>query len=360
MKYVKVLVVATSRETRGGITSVIKAHETGEQWKKYHCVWIQTHRDGSNFRKILYLFTAYILFLLFVPFCDIVHIHGTSGSSGKRKLPFIWLANKMGKKCIFHFHPSSEGALKSVENRKILKSIFDRSDMILALSPFWVNLIKETFPNENYNIQVQWNPCPKVCRNRSKKKKYILYAGTLIKRKGYEVLLRAFSEIAYRNPDWSLFFAGNPYLRDGINELENGKRLAADLRIADKVKWLGWVSGKEKDKIFNEASIYCLASEGEGFPMGVLDAWAYGLPCVMTPVGGIQDIVKDGINGILFPIGDYDTLAKKLEMLMTNEDLQASIVSKTDQLVYGEFCVDRVNEHLEHIYSSLLPKQDII
>lgn len=44
----KVLVVATSRKTRGGITSVVKAHETSEQWKKFHCKWIETHRDGNN------------------------------------------------------------------------------------------------------------------------------------------------------------------------------------------------------------------------------------------------------------------------------------------------------------------------
>ena len=37
----KVLVIATSRKTRGGITSVIKAHETGEQWEKFHCKWIE-------------------------------------------------------------------------------------------------------------------------------------------------------------------------------------------------------------------------------------------------------------------------------------------------------------------------------
>ena len=47
----KVLVIATSRKTRGGITSVVKAHETGEQWKKYHCRWIETHRDGNSIRK---------------------------------------------------------------------------------------------------------------------------------------------------------------------------------------------------------------------------------------------------------------------------------------------------------------------
>ena len=43
----KVLVLATSRKTRGGVTSVVKAHEQGEQWKKYHCKWIETHRDNG-------------------------------------------------------------------------------------------------------------------------------------------------------------------------------------------------------------------------------------------------------------------------------------------------------------------------
>lgn len=57
---------------------------------------------------------------------------------------------------------------------------------------------------------------------------------------------------------------------------------------------------KKKEETFQKASIYCLASDGEGFPMGVLDAWAYGIPCVVTPVGGIPDIVKDGINGLIF------------------------------------------------------------
>jgi glycosyltransferase involved in cell wall biosynthesis len=157
-----------------------------------------------------------------------------------------------------------------------------------------------------------------------------------------------------------LVFAGNPYLQEGINELEDGKRIAKELKISDNVKWLGWVSGEEKEKTFNEASIYCLASEGEGFPMGVLDAWAYGLPCVMTPVGGINDIVQDGINGLLFPIGDYNTLAQKLDELMSDSQLRNCIVEQTDNLVLDRFSIDNINKNLDHIYSSLLPKQDII
>lgn len=47
----RVLVVATSRNTRGGITSVVKAYEKSAMWNKFRCKWIETHRDGGFFTK---------------------------------------------------------------------------------------------------------------------------------------------------------------------------------------------------------------------------------------------------------------------------------------------------------------------
>ena len=54
----KVLVIATSRKTRGGITSVVKAHEKGEQWNNYHCKWIETHIDKNGKYKLWYFIKA--------------------------------------------------------------------------------------------------------------------------------------------------------------------------------------------------------------------------------------------------------------------------------------------------------------
>ena len=108
----KVLIIATSRKTRGGITSVVKAHETGYQWKKHHCKWIETHRDGNLFRKLVYLTFAILEYLVLLPFYDIVHIHLTAGNSEKRKRFFFNLAKYYGKKTILHFHPSGEQILK--------------------------------------------------------------------------------------------------------------------------------------------------------------------------------------------------------------------------------------------------------
>lgn len=341
----KVLVVATSRKTRGGITSVIKAHETGEQWKKYHCRWIETHRDGNAIRKLWYLFTALIEYILLLPFYDIVHIHIATTQSAKRKMLFLYPAKWIGKKVILHFHPSNEKFLFEPYNRKLYRKLFLKANLILVLSEQWRRWLKEAL-DITENVEVLYNPCPKVNRRDDIREHNILFAGTIIPRKGYMDLIKAFAKITDKYKDWTVVFAGN-------GEIEKAKDAAKKLNVDRQFKFLGWVSGKEKEHAFQTASIYCLASDGEGFPMGVLDAWAYGIPCVVTPVGGIPDIVIDGKNGLVFPVGDIDALSNKLEMLISNEELRKNIVHETDKYVNGLFNVKTINRELDKIYSEL-------
>lgn len=341
----KVLVVATSRKTRGGITSVVKAHETGEQWKKYYCKWIETHRDGNVIRKLWYLFTALIEYILLLPFYDIVHIHVATTQSAKRKMLFLYPAKWIGKKVILHFHPSNEKFLFEPYNRELYRKLFLKANLILVLSEQWRRWLKETL-DITENVEVLYNPCPKVNRRDDIREHNILFAGTIIPRKGYMDLIKAFAKIADKYKDWIVVFAGN-------GEIEKAKDAAKNLNVDRQIKFLGWVSGKAKEHAFQTASIYCLASDGEGFPMGVLDAWAYGIPCVVTPVGGIPDIVIDGKNGLVFPVGDIDALSNKLEMLISNEELRKNIVHETDKYVNGLFNVKTINRELDKIYSEL-------
>lgn len=345
IKMNRVLVVATSRKTRGGITSVIKAHENGKQWKKYHCYWVQTHRDGNALRKLGYLIWALINFCIRLPFYDIVHIHMATSQSARRKRIFFTMAKWCHKKTILHFHPSSEKFLFEKANQKFYRQLFSSADLVLVLSEQWRIWIKEALGLYE-NIQVLYNPCPIVNRREDLRKPYILFAGTIIPRKGYEILLRGFAKVASRYPDWRVIFAGN-------GEINNGQRIASELGVDSQVKFVGWVQGEQKEKLFQESSIYCLASEGEGFPMGILDAWAYGIPCVMTPVGGIPDLVEDGKNGLLFPIGDYNVLAEKLALLIENQQLRKSFVAEADKLVNRELSINAVTFKLDQIYTSL-------
>lgn len=342
----RVLVVATSRKTRGGITSVVKAHETGEQWKKYHCRWIQTHRDGSAWRKLLYLFTALLEYLVLLPWYDIVHIHVATTQSARRKKIFFELAKIMHKKTIFHFHPSNEKFLYESANKSLYRNLFSRADLVLVLSEQWRRWIKEALGLTEH-IEVLYNPCPIVERKPELKQNEILFAGTVIPRKGYADLIRGFAKIASKHPDWKVVIAGN-------GEIDKAKAIAKECGIENQVVFLGWVNGHAKDLAFQRASIYCLASDGEGFPMGVLDAWAYGIPCVVTPVGGLPDIVIDGENALVFPVGDVDILARQLERMISDNGLRNRITQASLELAHTTFNVKNLNHALEGIYSKLL------
>lgn len=341
----KVLVVATSRKTRGGITSVVKAHETSKQWRKFHCKWIETHRDGNNIRKLWYLGTALIEYICLLPFYDIVHIHIATTQSAKRKQLFFYPAKWLKKKTILHFHPSNEKFLFEPCNQTLYRKLFSQADLVLVLSEQWKRWIKEAL-GLTERIEVLYNPCPIVNKREDIREKSILFAGTIIPRKGYETLLRGFALIASKYPDWRIIFAGN-------GEIEKAKKIAKELQIEAQVVFLGWVSGQEKDQAFQKASIYCLASDGEGFPMGVLDAWAYGIPCVVTPVGGIPDIVKNEENGLIFQVGNETELAKQLEKLITNDILYEKLARASNDLAHTVFNVSTINKQLENIYLKL-------
>ncbi|MCS3109368.1 hypothetical protein NXV07_16815 [Bacteroides fragilis] len=157
----KVLVVATSRKTRGGITSVIKAHETGEQWKKYHCKWIETHRDSNKITKIIYAIKGAMLFMLYLPFYSIIHFHVSFQGSLTRKYYFSKIARATHKKIIVHFHPPTPDVLFNPQNTHKYKELFSTADKVLVLSEEWKKLLYNQLGIKG-NVDVLYNPCPQI------------------------------------------------------------------------------------------------------------------------------------------------------------------------------------------------------
>lgn len=347
----KVLVVATSRKTRGGITSVVKAHETGEQWKEFHCKWVETHRDGPKWRKVLYFLRAYLEFFLLVPFCDIVHIHVASYSSLKRKMYFLKLAKLWCKKTIAHFHPHKPEVIFEKTTQLEYIYFFTHVDKIIVLSPQWQRWLKEAL-HITKNVQYIYNPCPVVNSIAPDySSKYILFAGTLYKRKGFDTLIQAFARIACKYPDWKVVLAGNPKTE---NDAELMRSLPEALGIKGQIEFPGWVVGTNKEKLFRNASIFCLASRAEGFPMAVLDAWAYGVPVVCTPAGGLPDIVRDGENVLMFEYGDVEKLSELLDRMMSDENLRKRISKASLELARTTFNVENINKQVANLYKSLI------
>lgn len=350
----RVLILSTSRKTRGGITSVVKAHEKGDQWRKYNCCWVQTHRDGSIVVKLWYFSTALILFLVLLPFIDIVHFHFSESTSAKRKRLFMPIALLCRKRIISHFHAFSIDTTICGKDRSIYEYLFRHSDAVVVLSEYWKKALVSELDLDENKVKILYNPCPQIestfkCSHEVCSKE-ILFAGTVCHRKGYDDLIRAFSKIAHQHNDWTLVFAGN-------GEIENGKSLALELGVKDQTRFLGWVSGQQKEDAFRNAAIFCLPSYAEGFPMAVLDAWAYGLPVIATPVGGIPDVARDEENMLLFAPGDINSLSIQLEKLMASFEgdrvLYNRIKVASMDFSQRQFNINTINKQLGDLYHEL-------
>lgn len=339
----RVLVLSTSKQTRGGITAVLKLYEQSPMWKRYHCRWIGTHRDGNMLRKLWYLGMAWCQFLVLLPFYDIVHFHFSLSLSAKRKYPFFLLSKLLGKKTVIHLHCGSQ--IEDIWN-SIYQTMFEQCDYGILLSESLKRKV-ENHIGKSDKLQVIYNPCPFIADTRLfEKQNYILFSGTLYEGKGYKVFIKAFAKIARRFDDWKIVLAGN-------GEIDQARNLALELGVDKQVDLLGWIDGDAKHRAFGEAKALCLPSYAEGFPMAVLDAWAYGLPVITTPVGGIPDVAIDNVNMLLFNPGDVDTLAEKLEKIIVDEALRDRIQKASSQLAMNAFSLATVTGQIAELYEQL-------
>lgn len=339
----RVLVVSTSQNTRGGITAVLKLYEQSEMWRKYRCKWIGTHRDGNNARKMWYYLRACIQYVFLLPFYDIVHFHFSLPTTAKRKYPLFKLAKVLGKKIVIHLHCGSQ--IDDKWNYRY-QYMFENCDCGILLSESLKKKVEEYIGKSN-KLKVVYNPCPIITNvNNYEKKNAILFSGTLYEGKGYKDLIQAFSKIAKEYPEWKVVLAGN-------GEVEQARALASKLGITGQVELLGWVSGETKHKAFCKAKALCLPSYAEGFPMAVLDAWAYGLPVITTPVGGIPDVAKDGENVLLFNPGDINKLSECLERIISDDDLRDKISKESSKLAVTTFNVNAICKQIGGLYDKL-------
>lgn len=339
----KVLVVATSRKTRGGVTAVLKLYEQSRMWQQCHCRWVGTHRDGGQLRKFCYMVKGFSQFLVLLSFYDIVHFHLGMRPSAIRKYPFFKLAKWFGKKTVVHLHLGTQ--VDEVWN-PLYQTMFEQCDCGILLAESIKTAVAKHIGNSD-KLKVVYNPCPVITDTATyEKKNHILFAGTLYEGKGFLDLIRAFAVIASRHPDWKIVLAGN-------GEEERAHALAHELGIERQIELLGWVNGEAKHRAYCEAKALCLPSHAEGFPMAVLDAWAYGLPVVTTPVGGIPDVAIDGENMLLFNPGDVDTLAEKLEQIITDEALRCKLTASSKKMAAEKFNLNTISSQIAEIYKSL-------
>lgn len=347
MKKYKVITVATSSRTRGGITSVINAYRQTALWTDWNMVWIETHIDRSKIAKLWILIKAVFFFLYHLPSTSLIHLHFSEPVSAIRKLLFVFLAKLFRKKLLVHFHSFSTDTTIHGKFSFIYKYIFRSADNIIVLTNYWKGEITGKWPHIADKIIVLYNPCTKVEPRVVERNNAILFAGTVNQRKGYQDLIKAFAAVSSNYPEWKLVFAGN-------GEIGAAKQLAKMLQIETNVEFLGWVSGAKKDLAFRQASIFCLPSYAEGLPMAMLDAFSYGLPVITTPVGGIPDLLTDSQNALIYQPGDIRALSACLTRCMSDQTLRDSLAESSITLSATTLNLMTITRELDFIYQKML------
>ena len=193
--------------------------------------------------------------------------------------------------------------------------LYRRPDAVVAQTADAARWIAENCGVEAIVIPNALRPLPPT---EIARQPLVLAIGRLSRLKGFDLLLQAFAGIAPRFRDWSLAVVG-----DG-EELENLLRLRDELKITDRVEFIG--QSREIESWMSRAALVVQPSRLEGFPNAVLESMGMGAAVIAADCrSGPAELIVDGVNGRLIPVEDVGTLERVMAELMSRPSLRESL-----------------------------------
>ena len=248
----------------------------------------------------------------------------------------VMVARRLKIPCIIseRIHPEY-GSISKMWN-KIRKFLYPKANVLVVQTQAIKDYFKAFMSVDR--ITIINNPlAPELTQLRKQafaKTKTIINVGRLTDQKNQELLIRAFANTDFSS--WQLVIVG-----DG----EHRKKYTAiieELALTDHVKLVGNVTNVAD--YYNEANIFALTSNYEGFPNALIEAMYFGLACISSNCpSGPSNIINNGKNGLLFPVNDQLQLENKLSTLMANADLRDQLGQQALQSVI-HFEADKIGK----------------
>lgn len=337
------------KSTHGGISTVINSYS-----KIYHTFrFLPTSKCRSKIRNLVDLLIAVIIFS--TKCCSrsiaIVHIHTASNNSFRRKKLFIDIAHLFGKRIVLHIHGGSFKEYTE-SNKKLVESTIAKVDTIIALSTYWKEYFKATYPEKDVIIVPNIVEYPRTDFS-IKKDSHIITAtflGLICNNKGIFDLV----EIIKDNKE---FLKGRFRLHIGGNgETERLCKYIEEHGLSEIIRFEGWVGPDKKSELLSSSDVFILPSYIEGVPISILEAMTYRLPILSTNVGGIPEIVNHGKNGFLHNPGDKEKLFEYIKAIIENNERNKQMGDVSFEIVKPHL-PENVSQTLEEIYNNLINNQ---
>ncbi len=173
----------------------------------------------------------------------------------------------------------------------------------------------------------------------------VLYAGRLDAEKRLDVWLEAAALTRAAGVDAQFLLVG-----DG-SERRRLAREALRLGLADHVRFIGFLSDGDYQRVFSLASVFAIASPAELQSIVTLEAAASGLPLVAVRAGALPELVEEGRNGFLFPLDDAVGMAQALLKVLTDSELRRRLGAHSRRLA-GQHDLERSITGYERLYRS--------
>jgi glycosyltransferase involved in cell wall biosynthesis len=272
-----------------------------------------------------------------------VHIHFASRGSTLRKMILAEMVARAGRPLILHAHGSEfdefHRKLPAAVRRNVNRSL-QRANVFITLSTQWRDFYIRECELSPSQVVVLANPVRvpnEVPARDGRKEVQFIGLGRLGERKGTYDLVNAFVGLpeALRNRS-RLVLAG-----DG--DVEGVRKLAAP--AADRIDVHSWIDSAERDRLLAQSDVFALPSRAEGVPMALLEAMANGLPSITTPVGGIPDVFRDGVDGTMVKPGDVDQIRAAMIHFITDD---------AARVVAGRLAREQARQYDVHVYARRL------
>ena len=339
-------------KTRGGITTLITEILNSSLKDEFDFIYIES--QAEDFGKFSKAWLAVQAVWQFIWNClwkrpKLVYVHLGSNASLYRESVFIYLAKIFGKKVVAHFHAGDVDnyyPFQSKIGQKFIRRAINLSDTVIAVSAESAKQLRNITNSPNISIvpnaidtTVFNSSSPNRKNNEAVK---LLFVGAIGKLKGERDLIEALAILREGDkPNLKVSFLGYG--------AENLKTYCEELGVTDFIEFLGAVSLAERISFFQNADIFVLPTYAEAMPISVIEAMAAGLPVISTSVGGIPELIEDGIDGLLFSPGDVNSLAEKISVLLNDKDMRIKIGDKARQKVREQMDFSQYVEKLRTI-----------
>ncbi len=177
-----------------------------------------------------------------------------------------------------------------------------------------------------------------------------VFIGRLVRDKGINELVKAFSQLNIKYPATRLLLVGpyeenlDPLSPETLAEIKNNKAIKSVGCQADVRPWLA------------ASDLFVFPSYREGFPNVVIEAGAMSLPSIVTDINGSREIIINGTNGIIIPPREVEALQDAMERLLTNSELTLEMSSNARPLIESRYEQGYVRQCLKDYYNEILKK----